>query len=125
LQQIHAEHDLLLDERHHRDEELVVRGARNREVEREVILRADTLRFDHAFQFVPRRLDRGDVALVGLAGGERGGARLGDDAKFVAAADVGQRFERRETAHVRVGAAADGRSRAAPRHDDAVGPQAR
>ena len=60
-----------------------------------------------------------------LLGRELGRARLGDDAEFIAAADIGQRFERREAAHIRVGPARDRGARTVPRDDDAVRAQAR
>ncbi|MGF6469577.1 hypothetical protein QFZ89_004800 [Paraburkholderia youngii] len=103
----------------------ILRRPRDRLVEQEVVLRADALRLDDALELVPCMLDRGDVLGVGLQRCLRGRARLGHDAKLIAAADIGQRFERREAAHVRVGAPRDGRARAVPRRDDAVGPQSR
>src|SRR5579859_1324579 len=64
--QIHAEQNLFFDERHHRDEKRVLRGARHREVEHEIVLRADAPGFDDAFQLIPRMLDRGNVVRIGF-----------------------------------------------------------
>lgn len=93
-------------------------------MEREVVFGTDALlRFDDALQLVPGVLNGAQVVGIGLLCRKRGRARLGDDAKFIAAPDVGQRFERREAAHIRIGPASDRGSRTAPRNDDAVGAQ--
>ncbi len=94
-------------------------------MEHEIVLGANTPGLDDTFQLVPRMLDRGDVVGVGLERGLLGRARFGHDAKFIAAADVGQRFERREAAHIRVRPARHRGTRTVPRHDDPVRPQAR
>jgi hypothetical protein len=58
-------------------------------VKREVVLRADPLRLDNPFQFVPRMLDRGNVVCLRFLRREFGRSRFGDDAEFVATPDIG------------------------------------